>query len=114
MSSFRSQNGNLCGPGVTANGCTGFVRGDATRFPDIVGQPINLNRIKAYDYFDLTTRFSVTENFDLTLTAFNLLDKKPPLLGGQAGTTSANSGNTYPSTYDVIGRRYSATARLKF
>ncbi|MBU0823361.1 MAG: TonB-dependent receptor [Alphaproteobacteria bacterium] len=114
LSSFRSQAGNLCGPGVTANGCTGFVRGDATRFPDIVGQPINLNRIKAYDYFDLTTRFSVTENFDLTLTAYNLLDKKPPLLGGQAGTTSANSGNTYPSTYDVIGRRYSATARLKF
>lgn len=105
LSSFRSQNDNLF---------EGVVTGDADRFPGIVGRTVNLNRIPSYDYFDLTTRFSVTENLDITLTAFNLLDKKPPLLGGQAGTTSANSGNTYPSTYDVIGRRYSATARLRF
>jgi iron complex outermembrane recepter protein len=100
----------LCGPNPSNAACTGVVRG----IGPFVGQSIDLNRIPAYDYFDLTTRFTLTDNLDLTITAFNLFDKKPPLLGGNAGSTAANSGNTFPSTYDVVGRRYSATARLRF
>ena len=88
--------------------------GKITGIGPFVGKEVNLNRISAYDYFDLTTRFAVTDNFDITLTAFNLLDKKPPIVGNNAGTTTAGSGNTFPSTYDPIGRRYSATARLRF
>ena len=80
----------------------------------LVGRTINFNRIPAYDYFDLTTRFSITDHFDLTLSAFNIFDKQPPIVGSGAGTTSANSGNTFPSTYDALGRRYSASVRLKF
>jgi outer membrane receptor protein involved in Fe transport len=80
----------------------------------LVGRTINFNRIPAYDYFDLTTRFSITDHFDLTLSAFNLFDKQPPIVGSGGGTTSANSGNTFPSTYDALGRRYSASVRLKF
>lgn len=91
-----------------------LFEGQITGIGPLVGKQVNLNRIPSYDYFDLTTRFAVTDNFDLTLTAFNLLDKKPPLVGNQAGTTTAGSGNTFPSTYDVVGRRYSATARLRF
>lgn len=109
ISSFESGS-PLC---RAASGCTGVIRGDATRF-SVVGQPFTPNEIKAYDYFDFTARFKVTENFQLVGTVYNLFDKQPPLLGGQAGTTSANSGNTYPSTYDTIGRRYSMTARLTF
>ena len=67
-----------------------------------------------WDYFDLSTRFSITDHYDLTLTAFNLFDKQPPNVGNNAGTTTANSGNTFPSTYDALGRRYAATVRLKF
>ncbi|MFA9200831.1 MAG: TonB-dependent receptor domain-containing protein [Cypionkella sp.] len=91
-----------------------LFRGAITGTGPFVGQQVDLNRIKAYDYFDLSARFKVLENLTLTTTVFNLFDKEAPLLGGQAGTTSANSGNTYPSTYDVIGRRYSVTARLQF
>jgi outer membrane receptor protein involved in Fe transport len=80
----------------------------------LVGKKINFNRIPAYDYFDLTTRFSITDHYDLTLSAFNIFDKQPPIVGNGAGTTSAGSGNTFPSTYDALGRRYSATVRLKF
>ena len=71
-------------------------------------------KIKAYNWFDLTTRFSVTDNFELTLSAMNLLDKDPPLVGSNIGSTTFNSGNTYPSTYDAVGRRYAAGVRLKF
>ncbi len=74
----------------------------------------NFNKIKAYDWFDLTTRFDVTENLGITLTVQNLFDKKPPLVGSSIGTTTYNSGNTYPSTYDAIGRRYGVQAKLKF
>lgn len=70
--------------------------------------------IKAYSWFDLTTRFEVSKNFDLTMSVFNLFDKKPPVVGGTVGSTSYNGGNTYPSSYDALGRRYAVSARLKF
>ena len=70
--------------------------------------------IKAHHYFDLATRFNVNEHFDFTFTIMNLLDKKPPVVGGTVGTTTMNGGNTYPSTYDALGRRFAASARGKF
>jgi iron complex outermembrane recepter protein len=71
-------------------------------------------KIKAHNYFDLSTRFNVNEHFDLTFTVMNLLDKDPPVVGGTVGTTTMNGGNTYPSTYDPLGRRFAASARIKF
>lgn len=72
------------------------------------------SRIKAYDYFDLSVRVEVLENFELTLSAINLLDKKPPTVGSNIGVTTFNSGNTFPQTYDAIGRRYAASVKLRF
>jgi iron complex outermembrane receptor protein len=94
---------------IAPSTCTGQIRGGP-----YAGQKFTPNHIPAFDYFDLSTRFSITDHYDLTLTAFNLFDKQPPNVGNNAGTTSANSGNTFPSTYDALGRRYSATVRLKF
>lgn len=70
--------------------------------------------IKAYDWFDLSARFGVSENFDFTVTVMNLFDKQPPSVGSSIGSTTYNSGNTYPATYDAIGRRFAASARVKF
>jgi len=78
------------------------------------GETVNFNKIPAFDYFDFATRFNVNEHFDLTFTVTNLFDKKPPIVGNTAGTTSQNSGNTFPSTYDPLGRRFTAGARIKF
>ncbi len=80
----------------------------------ISGRQVDFNRIKAYDWFDLALRFAVSENFTMTATVMNLLDKQPPLIGASIGTTSFNSGNTYPSTYDSLGRRYGVSATIKF
>ena len=74
----------------------------------------NFGKIKAYDYFDFTGRVSVMTNLDLTFTVQNLFNRQPPQVGNTVGTTSANSGNTYPSSYDALGRRYGIGARLKF
>ena len=76
--------------------------------------PYNFNYIRAYDYIDLTARFSVTKTLELTIGVSNLFNEKPPLTGTNAGTTSFNSGNTYPSTYDTLGRTYAASARIRF
>ncbi len=78
------------------------------------GNNVNYGHIKPFDYFDLSTRISVMENLSLTLTAANLGNRKPPIVGNTIGTTAFNSGNTYPSTYDALGRRYAVTARVKF
>lgn len=78
------------------------------------GRTVNFGKIKAYDYFDLSSRFGIGEHLTLTLSVQNLLDKQPPLTGNNAGSTTFNSGNTFPSTYDSIGRRYAVSAKLRF
>ncbi|PKB13953.1 TonB-dependent receptor-like protein [Novosphingobium kunmingense] len=70
--------------------------------------------IPAASYFDLTTRFNVADNFTFTVAVQNLLDKQPKVVGNTIGSTSYNSGNVYPSTYDALGRRYAVSAKLKF
>ncbi|MGJ8535533.1 MAG: TonB-dependent receptor domain-containing protein, partial [Parasphingopyxis sp.] len=65
-------------------------------------------------YFDLTVRSNVSENFDVTLGIQNLLDRGFPNVSSFIGSSSFNSGNTYPTTYDTLGRRYSVTGRVRF
>jgi outer membrane receptor protein involved in Fe transport len=50
----------------------------------------------------------------MTVTVQNLFDKDPPTVGGTVGNTAFNGGNTYPSTYDALGRRFAVGARVKF
>ncbi len=74
----------------------------------------DFNFIPAYDYFDLATRVGVGDNLTMTFTVANLFNKKPPITGQDVGSASFNSGNTYPSTYDALGRTYRVGARLRF
>ena len=71
-------------------------------------------KIKAKTYFDLSTRFAVTDNLSVSFLVANLTNTKPPIVGNNLGSTTYNSGNTYPSTYDTLGRAYSASVKLKF
>ncbi len=79
-----------------------------------LGGSYDFNSIEPYDYFDLTLRAAATENFTFTFTVANLFDRDPPLVGNTIGATAYNSGNTFPSTYDAVGRRFSAGARIRF
>ncbi len=78
------------------------------------GETVNFGKIGAYDWFDLSLRFNVNDNLTLTAAVQNLFDKDPPVVGSSIGSTSYNSGNTYPSTYDALGRRFAVSARVKF
>ncbi|WP_454278876.1 TonB-dependent receptor domain-containing protein [Sphingomonas sp. Marseille-Q8236] len=95
-------------------GLTPLFSGVITGNTSIAGQNWNFNRIKAYNYLDLGTRIRAAENFEFTILVTNLLDKQPPIVGSNAGSTSYNSGNTYPSTYDAVGRGFRIGGRIHF
>jgi len=78
------------------------------------GKEVDFNSIPAEHYFDLTGRFHASDELTFTLTVQNLLDNQPKVVGNSIGSTSYNSGNVYPSTYDALGRRYTVAAKLRF
>ena len=53
------------------------------------------------NYFDLAANWAVTEKASILLGINNVLDKDPPL-SSAVGTTG--NGNTFPQTYDALGR----------
>ncbi|HEY0027975.1 MAG TPA: TonB-dependent receptor [Allosphingosinicella sp.] len=95
---------------AVASGCTDPAGAD----PDGCVVDPRFQSINAKHYFDLSTRVGVSENFDFTITVMNLFDKEPPIVGGTVGSTTYNGGNTYPSTYDPLGRRFAVSGRLRF
>ena len=44
----------------------------------------------------------------------NVTNKKAPEVDTETGSTVFNSGNTYPSTYDVLGRIFEIGVTTKF
>ena len=106
---------------ATSRNAAATVAGKALPCPDFQNTDPNgclvdpaFRHIKAFNYFDFATRFNVNEHFEVTFTISNLFDKQPPIVGNTIGTTAYDSGNTYPSTYDPLGRRFTAGARIKF
>lgn len=70
--------------------------------------------LKEQNYFDLTLGVDVDDNLTLVGAVQNMFDKKPPFaIGPQTGGNGEQS-NTYPSFYDVLGRYFSVSARLRF
>jgi iron complex outermembrane recepter protein len=60
--------------------------------------------IPSYSYFDLYANYDVLENVTLRVGINNLLNKQPPIVGNEYGGTAENSGNTFPATYNPLGR----------
>jgi outer membrane receptor protein involved in Fe transport len=81
---------------------------------NLAGQEGDFNSIPAYNIFDLSARFQASETFSFTFAISNLFDKQPKVVGNSIGSTSFNSGNVYPSTYDALGRRFNVGARIRF
>ena len=93
---------------------TRLFSGTVTGPTPLAGGTYDFNRIGAYDYFDLNVQVEVNENLTFTAGVRNLLDKQPPLVGASIWSTAYNSGNTYPSTYDVLGRLFTVSGKLRF
>lgn len=78
--------------------------------------------IKTHNYFDLATTYRLGDNYTFRLGVNNLLDKQPPLVtsgsairaGSNLCPTGPCNGNTYPATYDALGRYIYAGVTLDF
>ena len=67
--------------------------------------------LSAEDYFDLAANWAVTEKAAITLGINNVLDDNPSL-SATVGTTG--NGNTFPQTYDALGRYVFVRASVDF
>ena len=86
------------------------------------------DQIDAYDLIDLTFAAAVSEQFSINFGVTNLFDTLPDTPQFDANGIVLNpdqnnslllgdsqeQANTFPSTYDVLGRRYFVSAAFKF
>ena len=73
-------------------------------------------KVKAQHYFDLATTYAFGDHYNLRLGVNNLLDNDPPLMTSAAGSCPAGpcNGNTFPGTWDALGRYFYAGVTLDF
>ena len=70
--------------------------------------------VKSYSWFDLSASYAINDTVKVSAAVSNVFKKNPPIVGNEAGTTSANSGNTFPGDYDTLGRVFSFGLNLRF
>lgn len=70
--------------------------------------------VDAQNYFDLTFGYNYSDFLRFSVLIANVADEDPPILGNETGSTSFNSGNTFPSLFDTMGRTYTANLKLTF
>lgn len=78
--------------------------------------PVFGRHIGAEHYFDLSANYAMREGLSLRAGINNLLDNDPPLVTSSAGScpTGPCNGNTYPGTWDALGRMVFVGATIDF
>jgi iron complex outermembrane recepter protein len=72
------------------------------------------NNIPAFNYFDLSGNWTVRDGVDLRAGVSNLFDKEPPAVGSALAAAPFGNGNTFPGTYDALGRTIFVGATIKY
>ena len=70
--------------------------------------------VGAQDYFDLTFGYNFMDTGRIAVLIKNVADEDPPILGNNTGSTAFNSGNTFPSLFDSMGRTYNVNLKFAF
>lgn len=68
-----------------------------------------VNNLPAQNYLDLASVISFGDHFELSFGIDNIIDNEPPL-----AFTNQENFNTFPNTYDVVGRRFSVGVRFQY
>lgn len=103
----------------------GAIRSQATSPDAVLNAPYVFNpgaRLKPFNYIDLMGTFSFGKSYTFRLGVNNVFDLEPPLVtSGNAARAGSNqcptgpcNGNTYPATYDALGRYIFAGVTLNF
>jgi outer membrane receptor protein involved in Fe transport len=69
---------------------------------------------KAQNYADFAVAFEASDNFTLTGGVNNAFDKSPPLAASAQNGGNGEQSNTYPNVYDVLGRSFFISGKLRF
>ena len=104
---------------------TGSVKAETLQNNETVGGEFNFDpglEVRAYNYFDLAGTFTLLDRINLRAGVNNLFDVDPPrITGGNAARGGSNlcpagpcNGNTYPGTWDALGRLFWAGATIDF
>lgn len=72
------------------------------------------SKIDAYNYIDLNASWNFNKQLRLNFSINNASNKQPPAVGATIAGTGTNSGNTFPQSYDAVGRYFSVGATIKF
>ena len=78
--------------------------------------PILSQRVKAQNYLDVSATYDILDRIHLRAGINNVLDNDPPLITASAGSCPAGpcNGNTYPGTWDALGRYVWLGATIDF
>ena len=87
----------------------GSVDNGATIDGDFTPPGNFVDEIGSFHYFDLSLTKDFGEHFSLTFGANNVFDKNPPVIGD-----NDEQANTFPASYDVFGRTFFSSARVRF
>jgi iron complex outermembrane receptor protein len=82
--------------------------------PEASNTYVEFRDIDAETYVDLYASYTFADKYLLSFGAMNVTDIDPPVVGNEAAATDFNSGNTFPSTYDVLGRVYTLQLSMQF
>jgi outer membrane receptor protein involved in Fe transport len=73
-----------------------------------------LTKLDTQHYFHLSGNYEINDTWVVRAGIDNLLDEDPPIPGNDWGGTTENSGNTFPATYDPLGRKYWFGVKARF
>jgi outer membrane receptor protein involved in Fe transport len=71
-------------------------------------------KLNARDYFDLALTARVADRYNFRVGANNLFDTDPPVAAGDVVGPPTGNGNTFPQTYDGMGRFLFAGVTIDF
>tara|TARA_R110002124_G_scaffold77980_1_gene208428 strand:- start:1496 stop:4336 length:2841 start_codon:yes stop_codon:yes gene_type:complete len=85
----------------------GAVEADAATAPLV---STLTDHIDATSYFDVTFQWDINDTFALTTGITNITDTDVPTIG----STGSEQANTWPATYDTLGRRLFVGGTMRF
>jgi outer membrane receptor protein involved in Fe transport len=102
----------------------GSVLNDITEEdPDMPGSPGSIaeapdrqgdHKLNAQSYFDLTLTARLADRYNFRVGVNNIFDNDPPVASGNAAGAPFGNGNTFPQTYDALGRFLFAGVTIDF
>ena len=91
-----------------------YLSGSEVDATQAAATPAASASIPDYNYLDIAGSWQITDWAKLRLSVTNITDEEAPFVQTETGSTPFNSGNTYPSTYDVLGRVFTIGVTTKF